>query len=66
MADEENKGTPPEPEKAPEGPPAPEWVYRNNMKITERFTNIVNMTKDVAQMEINRLRKKIDKLTYGS
>jgi hypothetical protein len=68
MADETENKTPealPEPEKT-EGPPGPTWEYRNNMKITERFTAIVNMTKDVAQAEINRLRKKVDKLTYGS
>jgi hypothetical protein len=65
MADETENKSAPEPEKA-ETPPAPSWEYRNNMKIVEKLTNVVNLTKDVTQSEINRLRKKIDKLTYGS
>jgi hypothetical protein len=54
----------PQPEQAADQ--APSWEYRKNMKITERLINIVNLSKDVTQAEIARLRKKIDKLTYGS
>jgi hypothetical protein len=59
----------PEPEVAeakPNGPPPPQWEYRTNMKVTERLKHVVNLTIDVSKAEITRLRKQIDKLTYGS
>jgi hypothetical protein len=63
-----------EPE-APEAPEAPEsaeerppfaWEYREEFKITGQMREMLNLTKKVAEAEIDRLRRKVDKLTYGS
>ena len=68
MSEEDTK-TPPETPSAepqPEGPLPPQWEYRRNFKITEKMKNIVNLTMEATQSEIKRLRKRIDKLTYGA
>lgn len=62
MSDEEKTGqSPPEPEK-----PKVEWSYKTEFGINGRMREIVNMTIKTAEAEIERYRRKIEKLTYGS
>lgn len=49
----------------PEGETAPEWKFKTEFGINERMREIVEMTIRVANDEIARNRRKIDKLTYG-
>jgi hypothetical protein len=46
--------------------PTPQWEYRTSMKVTERLKTIVSATIDATKAERDRLRKKMEKLTYGS
>jgi hypothetical protein len=50
----------------PPATPPPQWEYRTNFKVNDRMKDIVNLSIEVSKAEIKRLRKKIDKLTYGS
>lgn len=54
MADEEK---PPEP---------PKWEYRTEMRINREMRNIVAATIKVSQAQIDLLKRKIEKLQYGS
>jgi hypothetical protein len=42
------------------------WQYRKTLKINQKMANVVNLTIDAARAEIKTLRRKVDKLTYGS
>ena len=56
----------PQPEAQAKANPQPSWEYRKNFKVVDKMVNIVNLTIDVSKSEITRLRRQIDKLTYGS
>jgi hypothetical protein len=62
MNDEKTEG---QPETPPEKP-KPQWEYRKNFKINERMKHIVNLTIQATNSEIKSMRRKIDKLKYGS
>jgi hypothetical protein len=49
-----------------EAPKPPEWERRENLAINERMKEVLLLTKQVAEKEIESLRRKLDKLTYGS
>jgi hypothetical protein len=49
-----------------EAPKPPEWERRENFAINERMKEVLKLTKQVAEKEIESLRRKLDKLTYGS
>ena len=55
-------------EEAPnvEGRPPFEWEYRTEFRITTQMREMLNLTKKVTEAEIDRLRRKLNKLTYGS
>jgi len=55
-----------EPEAEVAEPSAPQWEYRTSMKVTDRLKSIVTATIDATKAERDRLRKKMEKLTYGS
>ena len=42
------------------------WQYRRTLKINQRLIHVCNLAIDATKMEIGTLRRKIDKLTYGS
>jgi len=42
------------------------WQYRRTLKINQRLVHVCNLTIDATKMEIKALRRKVDKLTYGS
>jgi len=59
----------PEAEASPEtdsSPPPPKWEYRTELKINARMRELVALTKLVTEGEIDRLRRKVEKLKYGS
>ena len=62
----EAQASPPEAEAQAQANPQPEWEYRKNFKIVDKMKNIVNLTIDVTRAEQARLRRQIEKLTYGS
>lgn len=56
-------------EKPPEAPPAPEplkWERRTEMRICKEMQEIVKATISVSQKQIDLLKRKIEKLQYGS
>lgn len=60
---EEEVTTPaePKPEKEP-----PRWEYRNELKIQGKMREVVKLTIAASEKEIEALRRKLKKLTYGS
>lgn len=46
--------------------PPPKWERRETMKATEQLKEIVKLSIEVSRVEVSRLRRKIEKLTYGS
>lgn len=60
MADET---TPPE---TPTEPTPPKWEYRTEMRISREMKEIVKATISVTQKQIDLLKRKIEKLQYGS
>lgn len=43
----------------------PQWQYREEFGISKQMREIVKTSKEVAEKEIESLRRKLDKLTYG-
>ncbi len=48
-----------------EGPQA-NWEYRDDFKINDRMREIIHLTREAAEAEINSLKRKLRKLQYGS
>lgn len=61
MEDEKPTG-----ETEPAKPPPPQWERRTSFKINDRMRDVVEQTIDVTRGEIVKLRRKIEKLQYGS
>lgn len=63
MSDEEKKDesteTPPEPPKA-------NWEFKQEFGIVTKMREIVLLTKEAHEIEVDRLRRQLEKLTYGS
>lgn len=59
MSDEEKKDE--EPTK-----PKPEWVHKKEFRIVGELRNVVGLAKDASEKEVAALRRKLDRLTYGS
>lgn len=55
---------PPEPE--PEKPKPPEWEYKTEFGINSRMRDLIDKSKEFAELELSNLRRKLDRLTYGS
>jgi len=53
MADEEKK-------------PAAEWKYKEEFAIVSNLRTVVLATKEASEKELAVLRRRLDKLTYGS
>ena len=49
-----------------ETPPTPAWEYREEFKINRHMREMVQLTQKVVETEVERLRRQLDKLTYGS
>lgn len=57
---------PDDPKDAPPAEPKIEWKYKRNLGITEEMKKVVKLTMDATNSEIASLRRKLNKLTYGS
>jgi hypothetical protein len=42
------------------------WQYRHTLKINQRMAEVVKLAIEASKMEISMLRRKVDKITYGS
>lgn len=49
-----------------EDPNAPKWEHRTTFKINDRMKEVIEMTIRVTESELTVLRRKLQKLTYGS
>ena len=54
------------PEPTPEPAPQAKWEYRKNFGINERMKDVIGKTIDATESELVVLRRKLDKLQYGS
>lgn len=46
--------------------PKPSWEYRTEFEINKRMKHVVNLAIGAAQAELTLLRRKLEKLHYGS
>jgi hypothetical protein len=60
MMDETNE------EKVAKVPECPKWEYRKEMRINQEMRKVVQATIKVSQAQIDLLRRKVEKLQYGS
>lgn len=44
----------------------PQWEFRKEFRINTQMREMLNLTRKVTELEIDRLRRKVEKLTYGS
>jgi len=71
MSEEAKPAEEAKPESAPEGkeaeaPKPPEWEYKTDFNITIQMKEIVGKTIEVSEKELENLRRKLERLTYGS
>ena len=61
------EGTPPPAQEEPtsEREP-PKWEYRTRFRINDEMTKVVGLTIKATEHELVALRRKLNKLTYGS
>lgn len=50
----------------PAKPPLSSWEYREEFKIVGEMRKVINLAVDASEYEISMLRRKIEKLKYGS
>jgi hypothetical protein len=43
----------------------PSWEYRKNFKFLDHLKQVIGLSKEATELEIEQLKKKLDKLTYG-
>lgn len=41
------------------------WEYRNEFRVNTQMRDLVQLTRVVTETEIDRLRRKLEKLNYG-
>ncbi len=46
--------------------PPPEWKYKEDFGIVTQLKEVVKATKVATEKELAELRRRLDKLTYGS
>lgn len=49
-----------------EGPPKINWEYKERFPIHDRMTEVLNLAIKASEAELSGLRRKLDKLQYGS
>jgi len=47
-------------------PEPPQWEYKKEFEINKRMKDIVKLSISATEAELAMLRRKLDKLTYGS
>ncbi len=50
----------------PEEKPPLQWEYKTQFGINEKLKTVVERAIDASVSEVERLKRQIDKLTYGS
>jgi len=50
----------------PEEPAKPQWEYKTEFGINTKLRDIVHKAIDASSAEIVSLKRKLDRLTYGS
>jgi predicted chitinase len=55
-----------EEKKDPEDPPQANWEYREEFGIVTKMREAISLTKTATESEITLLRRKLERLTYGS
>ena len=55
-----------EEKKEPEVPPQANWEYRQEFGIVTKMREAINLTKTATESELAVLRRKLERLTYGS
>lgn len=45
---------------------SPEWSYKEEFGIVKHLKEAVKTTKSASEMELAELRRKLERLTYGS
>lgn len=51
---------------AEEGPKPPQWEYKTEFGINSQLREIVTKSKEFAEAELEVMRRKLDRITYGS
>lgn len=46
--------------------PQAEWVYKKEFRIVGEMKKVVGLAKEASEKELAGLRRKLDRLTYGS
>jgi hypothetical protein len=46
--------------------PKAQWEYKRDFKVVSEMRTIVTAARGAAEKELAQLRRKLDKLTYGS
>jgi len=64
MSDHDEKPEATEPPE--ETPPAPKWEYKTEFGINEKMKSVVDKAITLTASQIEDLRRKLDRLTYGS
>lgn len=54
------------PEEKPKEPEPPTWEYRTDFGINKKMQEVIVLTISATQSEIQTLRRKLEKLQYGS
>jgi hypothetical protein len=52
--------------KEPEAPPQANWEYRQEFGIVTKMREAIKLTKTATESELAILRRKLERLTYGS
>jgi len=50
----------------PEEPVKASWEYKEEFGIVREMKKVVNLTKQATELELEGLRRKLERLTYGS
>jgi hypothetical protein len=46
--------------------PPPEWAYKEEFGIVSHLKTVVKATQSVSEKELSNLRRKLERLNYGS
>lgn len=47
-------------------PPRAEWAYKKEFRIVGEMKKVVDLAKEASEKELVGLRRKLERLTYGS
>ena len=65
MSDETKPETKVEESAKAEEPKPPQWEYKTEFAINNRMKDLIHKTIQVSETEVDMLRKKLERLTYG-